>query len=349
MKLNNAAKLFGIQRFSTCKEWILTISKDNICLNNNFLLQESEYNTAFFVGDKYVLYGNINHFFKYNLETNVIEKLNAEWSYYQNWFNSNSILISLNRRKDEKNNRIADYHYFDFSSNILSKKIFTDSPQIKILENNGIICSNNLFLKSISLLTGEYKWEVDLSPSYPTAQIHEIIGVYKNVLLVSLNEGTLLGLDTEKGVILWEMPYQAALKVRFNRGIHLDTEKGLLYCLSGNGFAVIALVNQQVIRSKNDYYVYTEEITEPYQYGYSDAGSAFGLSCWQGDYLYFTASKGTAFYGWLGVFHIPTMEVVWEYQIQNGETFNSPPQVSENKLYVLDTGGTLHIFERENE
>lgn len=330
---------------------------------------------SFFVVNNKLYYLNNGEFLILNNEilfkSYGIEKKLDTLFCYQNLDNVNTIILTSNGEIIETLYSL-DSHSFNGINTIIHNKDYSlTNQQIGLydIKTNSIKWFDNILpfglnirnfdslyyrlsktkLSSLSLLTGLYLWELDLGFSYPTAQIHQIIGVYKNVLLVSLNEGTLLGLDTEKGVILWEMPYQAALKVRFNRGIHLDTEKGLLYCLSGNGFAVIALVNQQVIRSKNDYYVYTEEITEPYQYGYSDAGSAFGLSCWQGDYLYFTASKGTAFDCWLGVFHIPTMEVVWEYQIQNGETFNSPPQVAENKLYALDSGGTLHIFEKENE
>lgn len=53
----------------------------------------------------------------------------------------------------------------------------------------------------------------------------------------------------------------------------------------------------------------------------------------------------------IGVLNRQTKQIEWYYRlydtIPRTNVVINDIQVSDNKLYVLDTGGTLHIFERE--
>ncbi len=55
--------------------------------------------------------------------------------------------------------------------------------------------------------------------------------------------------------------------------------------------------------------------------------------------------------GYVGVFNIQTEEVEWWYDLgflgYEERYLHQPPQVTEDELYVLDSVGTLHIFEKE--
>jgi hypothetical protein len=65
-------------------------------------------------------------------------------------------------------------------------------------------------------------------------------------------------------------------------------------------------------------------------------------------YAYFMGSEDTYVQpDTLGVFDRKALQIVWQY---DQPIYSSqPPQSDGNKLYCLDTGGTLHIFEREGE
>jgi hypothetical protein len=57
----------------------------------------------------------------------------------------------------------------------------------------------------------------------------------------------------------------------------------------------------------------------------------------------------------LGVFNRQTRQIDWLHDMTLSidpnlgyvASLNQAPQISDDKLYVLDSGGTLHIFEKE--
>ncbi|NBB31838.1 hypothetical protein [Cellulophaga sp. BC115SP] len=73
------------------------------------------------------------------------------------------------------------------------------------------------------------------------------------------------------------------------------------------------------------------------------------------NYIYFTAtSKDDAIFAKsIGVLSYETLELLWweEVNLENGAFFaaGQKPVISDNRIFILDTGGTLHIYEREAE
>ncbi|MDZ7936236.1 MAG: hypothetical protein U5M51_14975 [Emticicia sp.] len=65
--------------------------------------------------------------------------------------------------------------------------------------------------------------------------------------------------------------------------------------------------------------------------------------------VYFTARKGNILVPTrLGVLDFATLELLrHENIIENSHSFKEAPQVANDKLYALDTGGTLRVFERK--
>ncbi|HEY1055057.1 MAG TPA: PQQ-binding-like beta-propeller repeat protein, partial [Emticicia sp.] len=190
--------------------------------------------------------------------------------------------------------------------------------------------SNDLF--RVDVTSGLALWNKSFEK-----KIAQPIGVYKNQLNLSLKDQILIGLDVETGDLLWEAQIPKEIRVDISRNAHLDLQADKIYFLTSIAFMEFDIQTAKVSRTKS---FWTGDFQTSWQ---------FGHSCKQDDYLYFTAGIGTAqFYYWLGVFHIPTMEIVWKYQREDRkETFNSTPQVNGNKLFALDSGGTLHIFERD--
>jgi len=334
----------------------LYISKNGIYLNDIFLEQDNQYNIAFFWKD-YIIYGNLKKLVKYSLSNQTTEKLDSDLSYYWDYFDSNKVMVSRNRRKDSKGIRIADYHLFSFENQSLSLPIFTDIPNIRVFGSNGLIINFNI-LKSLSLLTGEYEWELDLSgrknppeSREEEAQIRQLVGIWQNQLIITMTNNELIRIDTQTGKILWETKqltaqinqgpsYKWRGHLSFN-GCHI--ESGKLYEIVGSVYYSIDLLTQAVEilwqdpRSEDYITVQHRTYTE--------------------DYIYFTGSVDGAFQPHIvGVFNRKTLSLEWIEDMSlpispsmgYPASLNQPPQVTDNKLYVLDSGGTLHIFEKES-
>ncbi|HAO50764.1 MAG TPA: hypothetical protein DCR35_16555 [Runella sp.] len=212
-------------------------------------------------------------------------------------------------------------------------------------------------LKSLSLLTGKYEWELDLSSRKNPegsrdveAQIGQLVGVWENQLILTMSNGELVSVDTQTGNILWETqqletqinqgpPHKWRGHLSFN-GCHI--ENGKLYEIVGSVYYCIDLTNQAVEILWQDQR--TEEYVTVQHRTYTE------------DYIYFTGSLNGAFQPHIiGVFNRKTLSLEWVEDMSlpvlpsmgYSPSLNQAPQVDGNKLYVLDSGGTLHIFEKE--
>jgi outer membrane protein assembly factor BamB len=207
-------------------------------------------------------------------------------------------------------------------------------------------------LRSLSLLTGEYEWEVDLggrkcvsaSKEPPEdASIQQIIGIWEHQLLVFLDNNQILSLDINKGKILWELPdfdvhFPTGPSVAKAMHFHWYLENGKLYILKHHQYFSVDLNTQEVaLLWQNEDKTYT-----------------INHCTYTENYIYFTAYGKEIEISILGVFNRKILQIDWlEKMIMPRMdsyayvSFNQAPQVAENKLYVLDSGGTLHIFERE--
>lgn len=216
----------------------------------------------------------------------------------------------------------------------------------------------NPIVQSLSLLTGEYEWELDLSgrknppeSREEEAQIRQLVGIWQNQLIITMTNNELISIDTQTGKILWETKqltaqinqgpsYKWRGHLSFN-GCHI--ESGKLYEIVGSVYYSIDLLTQAVEilwqdpRSEDYITVQHRTYTE--------------------DYIYFTGSVDGAFQAHIvGVFNRKTLSLEWIEDMSlpispsmgYPASLNQPPQVTDNKLYVLDSGGTLHIFEKES-
>jgi hypothetical protein len=308
---------------------LMYISDDGIYLNDTLLESTNDYSIALFCGD-YAIYGNLNSMKRYSLLSHDIEILDWELSYYWDSFENDKVLVSKNRRKDMNGNRIADYYLYNFSNNLLSEIHFTDSPYIKILGKIGLIIRNTT-LNYLSLLTGEYEWEVDLG-AY--GEIDKILGVSAGILWVWLNGYQIVGIEITTGKICRHFsPFKGIFedgKFYFNFP-HFEEEEDKIYFFERNYWIEIDLKSQ---KTKILWQGQEENIN---------------LSVFTKDYIYFISSPSHSVYSnRIGVFDKSAKKIVWSTSL-NLETFITlnQIQVGYNKIYVLDSGGTLHIFEKE--
>lgn len=204
--------------------------------------------------------------------------------------------------------------------------------------DNNFYFDENKFLKSLSLLTGEYDWEVALNRH---GEILKIFGVVDTTLVVCWHRGHrtfgLLGIDLTSGQIRWNMDNNQLFD-----GRTAQLSDGKLFSTSAYG--------------DESYYIELDIRTQHVLcYGEIPHLKSLGLRIrwinWQDNFLYFSAFYQDSFGAEaIGVLDKNSLDLLWweRVSLEKGAFLvNEAPQVAGNKLYVLDNEGTLHIFEKE--
>ncbi|MDZ7900772.1 MAG: hypothetical protein U5N85_22430 [Arcicella sp.] len=245
---------------------------------------------------------------------------------------------------------------FDKKKILMDFPLLQDVPIICFLGVNDLIVSpKQMTLSYYDLKKNGYLWQTDLSgrkyldiwQEEKEVKIQRIIGIYENQLLVVFSNDELISLDTNTGEVLWETKDFIKINLPDRRSIsqfrfvYWHIENGKMYQLDGNVYYSIDLYSQKVeILWKDEKQENFITITH---------------KTYTTEYIYFTGSYNQLLQPHLvGVFNRKLLKVEWVHDINLSidpkmgypPSLNQPPQVSENKLYVLDTGGTLHIFEK---
>lgn len=215
--------------------------------------------------------------------------------------------------------------------------------------------SNKIYLKALDNSNGKSIWQYTLPEGKYDVQtrfnglkkgeISKVIGVYKDVVWVSLNFGTLLGLDVNSGELKYEVLNQDAI---IKKGLYtqLDTENGVLFGLRNTLYWEIDL-------NQSDMIFHDFDIAETCTKNNIRAEMPVYDWSWEGDEIFFgeiydaDRNKET---NTIGIFNRKSKEISWSARI--GEKGDTQPilqkiEYSTNRLYVLDGQSTLHILERE--
>ena len=145
-------------------------------------------------------------------------------------------------------------------------------------------------------------------------------------------------------MFLIKLKLSILIKLSQFRFVYWHIENGKMYQLDGNVYYSIDLNTQAVEILWTDKSV--ENCLTITHKTYTD------------DYVYFTGSYNQRLQPHLvGVFNRKTFSVDWIHDVDlttdpkmgYPPSLNQAPQVNGNKLYVLDTGGTLHIFEKTED
>ena len=171
------------------------------------------------------------------------------------------------------------------------------------------------------------------------------MGVFGDVLVAqisggeSANEYQLLGLNVQTGKQEWLISGISGVCVN----LQANAAQTHLLAIRDSEFIEIDLRTAQISRNKD-----LESIL-----GYE--GKTITVKCMtlRDQHIFFTGSfNGLVFHsGVIGAFNIETEQIDWlhDMEFDRNTNFNmsSTPQLEGNRLYALDSGGTLHIFERE--
>jgi len=291
------------------------------------------------------------HILKQNTENKSFLYLNdtlikdINHSYIFNTYSENGCFYYENLHYDPKDDKVKkDIYYHDFNDNSirLFAKGFSENFQL-VLDNNTITFQPRTILKSLSLLTGEYEWEVDLSEY---GEIRSVLAAVQDNLWVLANDyknnrHSLLRLDANSGRLMQVLGEDlklsdAHVKYIKEKQTLLSFKSSISTIPSPSTLVEIDAKTGDVLRN-----VTVESMLEP--------NLKVGLWQYQDNQLFFTANTTMMTTTHIGVLDYNTLALLWYIEVPGRKGLLKDIQVSTGKIYVLDQVGTLHIFEKESD
>ena len=220
-------------------------------------------------------------------------------------------------------------------------------------------------IQGIEICTGQFLWEFSLSllgkhknpytDEEKDFEVRRLIGIYNNILWVFLNAEGFIGLDIQTGELKYRIrEYHQAIgktstssydhsKGFFRSDYLLNSEKGKILGLAVDVFIEIDLTQEPPFVTQ---YGLQEEFEK---YNIKKANDTAEDYVIQDNLLYFYLAEQLRF----GILDINTKEIIYVSEpiavVERDDSFTRlrDLKVSENKVYILDSNNTLHIFERE--
>ena len=199
------------------------------------------------------------------------------------------------------------------------------------------------------------KWKNPYTDEEIDFQVRRFIGIYNGIFWVFLNAEGFIGLDIETGEMKYRIPeYDEVIgktstssyddsKGFFRSDYLLNSEKGKILGLAVDVFIEIDLTQEPPFVTQ---YGLQEEFEK---YNIKKANDTAGSYVVQDNLLYFYLAEKLRF----GILDINTKEIIYVSEpiavVERDNSFTRlrDLKVSENKVYILDSNHTLHIFERE--
>jgi hypothetical protein len=356
MKYLLKESLSRIKEYKIFKDYLATTDSENtISLDNNILCKTEE--DFFFINDKFYYQDNDS-----TLEIDLISKtskilkfLVSNVGLYQNTF-----LRGIDYKREENGMYSSKLLLYQFNPPQLLHEIpnrHSLSQNISTRFKNKLIgCFSRTIIKSLNLETGKYHWEVDLSEyckyssvatSYQIVEgmIREVFGVFEDKIWVYTDARLLLGLSLQTGQVLLKIDTN-----KFHSGgfvffaAHFLPQEGIIGFLIEQHYLEYDLRTLTVIKEKN------------FDTGQHLTDWKFSLSTFTNDYIYFVGNKGSeyGFSQFVGVLNRKNLEVEWWQNMGEGNktpyfSLTKAPLSDGKKLYVHDSEGTLHIFEKTED
>ena len=257
------------------------------------------------------------------------------------------------------------YYYFSDSSFIyydrVSKRLMYNDLELlrgKILSS--YIFDELLFfekenkIQTINFLSGQFLWEFPLSSlgkwknswdEERDFEVYKLIGIYNNIFWAFIEIGGFIGLDIKTGELKYrisEYHMGKESKLFFRSDYYLDNERGKIF-----GLAHIFI---EIDLNQDPPFVTQYGLQEEFEkYNIKKANDTAEDFVVQDNLLYFYLAEQLRF----GVLDINTKEIIYISEpiavVERDDCFTQLKdlKVSENKVYILDSNDTLHIFERE--
>ena len=253
------------------------------------------------------------------------------------------LLVSKDKKTAILNIINNEFHY------ILNSRIF------KFLEwKEKLFFKNKNTIQGIEIYTGQFLWEFPLSSlgkwknswdEERDFEVYKLIGIYNNIFWAFIEIGGFIGLDIKTGELKYrisEYHMGKESKLFFRSDYYLDNERGKIFGLA-HIFIEIDLTQEPPFVTQ---YGLQEEFEK---YNIKKANDTAEDYIIQDNLLYFYLAEQLRF----GVLDINTKEIIYISEpiavVERDDCFTQLKdlKVSENKVYILDSNHTLHIFERE--
>ena len=253
------------------------------------------------------------------------------------------LLVSKDKKTAILNIINNEFHY------ILNSRIF------KFLEwKEKLFFKNKNTIQGIEIYTGQFLWEFPLSSlgkwknswdEERDFEVYKLIGIYNNILWAFIEIGGFIGLDIKTGELKYrisEYHMGKESKLFFRSDYYLDNERGKIF-----GLAHIFI---EIDLNQDPPFVTQYGLQEEFEkYNIKKANDTAEDFVVQDNLLYFYLAEQLRF----GVLDINTKEIIYISEpiavVERDDSFTQlrDLKVSENKVYILDSNHTLHIFERE--
>ena len=253
------------------------------------------------------------------------------------------LLVSKDKKTAILNIINNEFHY------ILNSRIF------KFLEwKEKLFFKNKNTIQGIEIYTGQFLWEFPLSSlgkwknSWDEErffEVYKLIGIYNNIFWAFIEIGGFIGLDIKTGELKYrisEYHMGKESKLFFRSDYYLDNERGKIF-----GLAHIFI---EIDLNQAPPFVTQYGLQEEFEkYNIKKANDTAEDFVVQDNLLYFYLAEQLRF----GILDINTKEIIYVSEpiavVERDDSFTRlrDLKVSENKVYILDSNHTLHIFERE--
>jgi len=209
-------------------------------------------------------------------------------------------------------------------------------------------------IRAFSIQEKEHLWEFSLASfgkwknSWDEErffEVYKLIGIYNNILWAFIEIGGFIGLDIKTGELKYrisEYHMGKESKLFFRSDYYLDNERGKIF-----GLAHIFI---EIDLNQAPPFVTQYGLQEEFEkYNIKKANDTAEDFVVQDNLLYFYLAEQLRF----GVLDINTKEIIYVSEpiavVERDDSFTRlrDLKVSENKVYILDSNHTLHIFERE--
>lgn len=253
------------------------------------------------------------------------------------------LLVSKDKKTAILNIINNEFHY------ILNSRIF------KFLEwKEKLFFKNKNTIQGIEIYTGQFLWEFPLSSlgkwknswdEERDFEVYKLIGIYNNIFWAFIEIGGFIGLDIKTGELKYrisEYHMGKESKLFFRSDYYLDNERGKIF-----GLAHIFI---EIDLNQAPPFVTQYGLQEEFEkYNIKKANDTAEDFVVQDNLLYFYLAEQLRF----GILEINTREIIYISEpiavVERDDCFTQLKdlKVSENKVYILDSNHTLHIFERE--
>jgi hypothetical protein len=350
-------------------------------INKNFVVQNIEGHSYVFKEGRLFFFDTSGNLHVYEEKTGTT---NALLDYTLNFraIKGDKVLLRYRRTDNNLYYSSKELYLYDLNSGKIIQCFYSLENIVIAIWHGDVLIGHKLdktnYKKNIysySTITDTFLWRYDVTEIgrwrewYPDGQefpgeIRKFIGVWQEELLVALTNHTIIALDIHTGELKrkwrdvpeekWrKIPFigssNQAIAIPYPEGTVLDSEGGKLVGASGIFYWEIDLHTGALLFEE-----FSAEFGTPLdKVKYSFMGGR--TPALSGDHLfligerYYSAKNGND--SEVIAFNRKTHTIDWRhtFPLEEGVQFGlQSPVLEGNRLYVLDTSGTLHIFERTN-